>query len=200
MCRLFESIKVVDGRLLNIDYHNSRLNRSRRELFNCTDEVDLRDVIEIPPDLPRAVYKCRVEYAAGIERVEFTQYQRRIINTLTLVECDTIEYAHKYVDRGGIHQLLEGIVTDDILIVKHGLITDTSFANIVFHDGARWLTPATPLLKGTARARLLNQHTVIAEEIRVSDLRRFTKAAIINAMLDLEDERTIPIKAITPCS
>jgi 4-amino-4-deoxychorismate lyase len=169
-------------------------------LFNCTNEVGLRDVIDIPPDLPAAVHKCRVEYAAGIERVEFTKYQRRTVNTLTLVECDTIEYAHKYVDRGGIHQLLEGIVTDDILIVKHGLITDTSFANIVFYDGARWLTPATPLLPGTARARLLHQQTIMTEEIRVNDLRHFTKAAIINAMLDLKDARTIPIEAITPCS
>ena len=200
MCRLIESIKVVDGQLLNIDYHNARFNRSRRELFNCTDEVDLRDGIDIPLDLPRAVHKCRVEYAAGIERVEFTKYQRRTINTLTLVECDTIEYAHKYVDRTGIHQLLEGIVTDDILIVKHGLITDTSFANIVFHDGARWLTPATPLLPGTARARLLDHRTIIAQEIRVSDLRHFAKAAIINAMLDLNDECTIRMEAITPCS
>ena len=46
---------------------------------------------------------------------------------------------------------------DDILIVKNGLLTDTSIANIALYDGNDWYTPLHPLLKGTKRAELLDK-------------------------------------------
>jgi 4-amino-4-deoxychorismate lyase len=187
MSRLFESIRIVDGSAQHLDYHNARLNCSRRELFGCTDVIELKDIIHIPRDLGRDVHKCRVIYAQGIEQIEFVPYQRRDIKTLTLVECDSIEYAHKFVDRECIESLFKDVRTDDILIVKHSRVTDASFANVIFHDGAKWLTPSTPLLSGTARARLLETGTIIADEIRKTDLRHFKKAALINAMTGLED-------------
>ena len=191
MSRLFESIRIVDGLAHHLDYHNARLNRSRRELFGSADVIELKDVIHIPHNLGRDVHKCRVVYAEGIEQIEFVPYQRRDIKTLTLVECDSIEYAHKFVDRTCIDSLFKDVGTDDILIVKHGRVTDASFANVIFHDGAKWLTPSTPLLPGTARARLLETVTIIADEIRKTDLRHFKKAALINAMTGLED--TVPL-------
>jgi 4-amino-4-deoxychorismate lyase len=73
----------------------------------------------------------------------------------------------------------------DVLIVKNGLITDTSFANIAFSDGNKWYTPDTPLLKGTQRAYYLAQGILTERRISPADLRGFTKARLINAMLDL---------------
>lgn len=197
MSRLFETIRVVDKTLRNVDYHNARLNRSRRELFGCTNTFDLRDLVHVPPDLGLGEYKCRVVYATTIEQFEFVPYQRRAVRSLTLVECDTIEYAHKFVDRTCIDSLLQGILTDDILIIKHGRITDASFANIVFCDGTKWITPSTPLLPGTARARLLDQGRITTDEIKPRDLRHFTKAVLINAMLDLKDDCSISMENIT---
>lgn len=196
MWPLFESIKVLDGSLLNIEYHNARLNRSRRELFGHTDAIDLRDVARVPPDLGLGEYKCRVVYATSIEQFEFVPYQRRTIKSLTLVECDTIEYAHKFVDRTCIDFLLHGTLTDDIMIIKHGRITDASFANIVFYDGTKWITPSAPLLPGTARARLLDHRRITADEIRAHDLKHFKKAVLINAMLDLKDACSISMQDI----
>lgn len=191
MSRLFESIRIVDGSAQHLDHHNARLNHSRRELFGSADVIELEDVMHIPSDLGRGVYKCRVVYAEGIEQIEFIPYKRRDIKTLTLVECDSIEYAHKFVERKCIESLFNGVKTDDILIVKHGRVTDASFANVIFHDGAKWLTPSTPLLRGTARARLLETGTIIADEIRKTDLRHFKKVALINALVRLED--TVPL-------
>jgi len=116
--------------------------------------------------------------------------------SLTIVESNTITYDHKFTDRSEIEALRRGITTDDIVIVKNGHITDTSFSNIVFHDGIRWLTPSTPLLYGTARERLLSDHSIIEEEIRFTDLRHFKKAALINAMIDLDEAEEIPMDAI----
>jgi 4-amino-4-deoxychorismate lyase len=91
---------------------------------------------------------------------------------------------------------MKDVRTDDILIVKNGYITDASFASVVFHDGAKWITPSTPLLAGTTTARLLECHAIIAGEIRKGDLRHFKKAALINAMIDLEDASLLGIENI----
>ena len=62
---------------------------------------------------------------------------------------------------------------DDILIVKRGMVTDSSYANIVFRRGKRWYTPWSALLKGTMRLNLLERNKIYEEEIRVEDLRIF---------------------------
>ncbi len=196
MSLLFETIRTHNGVFVNLAYHNARLNRSRLALFGCTQPLDLAVEVGIPADIPRGTTRCRVDYGIGIGRVEFSAYEKRNVRSLTLVESDTISYEHKYTDRSVFEALRAGVATDDILIVKNGLITDTSFANIVFHDGVRWLTPATPLLRGTARERLLADQSIVEEEIRVDDLRRFRKAALINVMMDLGEVDAIPIDAI----
>lgn len=196
MSLLFETIRVVDRIPFNLDYHNARLNRSRRALFGCADTIDLKEVIRIPDDIGKGEIKCRVEYAEAIVQVEFDTYHRREIKSLSLVECDSIEYDHKFVDRTCIESLVKVVPTDDILIVMHGRITDASFANVVFHDGTKWITPSTPLLFGTARARLLDNHAIVADEIKKSDLRLFTKVALINAMLDFEEARSLDIDSV----
>jgi 4-amino-4-deoxychorismate lyase len=85
---------------------------------------------------------------------------------------------------------------DEILIIKNGFVTDTSFSNIVFFDGIKWITPSTYLLNGTQRQQLLQQGAIIEEEIRPSDLKHFRFAKLINAMLDLETSPSIDILII----
>ena len=85
---------------------------------------------------------------------------------------------------------------DDILIIKNGLITDISFANICFYNGKNWYTPSTPLLKGTCREKLLKQNSIIEKEIGISDLDYFSHFTIINAMRGEELSELIPVKKI----
>jgi 4-amino-4-deoxychorismate lyase len=196
MSQLFETIKFQNGILHNIEYHNARLNKSRNKVFGCHDTIDLRDFIHTPKSLDRNVYRCRVVYSEKIEQVEFLSYSIKRVTTLKLVECDTIEYNHKWVDRKCFEDLLTDIDTDDILIVKNGFITDTSYANIVFYDGFKWVTPSTPLLRGTKREKLLNEKTISEADIKKNDLKLFSKAVLINAMMDLEESPLIDIKNI----
>ncbi|TAL37243.1 MAG: hypothetical protein EPN93_06005 [Spirochaetes bacterium] len=188
MSLLLESIRVQDGALFNAHLHNERMNRSRRALFGCGGDVDLRAMVRVPEEFRAGLVKCRVLYRADIERIEFAHYTRRTVRSLRLVRSDTIEYSHKYADKSALQALLalrNGC--DDILIVKHGLVTDTSFSNIAFFDGARWVTPAEPLLEGTRRAGLLAQGSLFEEDIRERDLSRFRAARCINCMLDPGD-------------
>jgi len=161
-----------------------------------TAPIDLAGSIVIPDNLPPGIHRCRVFYGEHVDEITFTPYIRREVGSLTLVGADDISYGHKFTDRSAIERLRQGIAGDDILIVRRGLITDTSYSNIVFFDGARWVTPASPLLPGTARARLLDEWRITAEEIRVGDLGRFTRAVLVNAMIEFRKDRWIDVKDI----
>jgi 4-amino-4-deoxychorismate lyase len=197
MCLLLETIKIKDKLLQNIDFHNERLNRSRFELLRCKDEIDLEKEVEVPATLTSAVYKCRVLYGKQIEKIEFQPYLLKPIQTLKIVEANEINYTYKFADRTHLEQLKFDLPPhDDILIVKNHCITDTSYANIVFFDGKNWLTPDTPLLRGTKRSQLLQKQVIQEHRIRLEDLPKFQYAKIINAMIDLEESPMISMDSI----
>jgi 4-amino-4-deoxychorismate lyase len=195
MCRslrFFETIKIQHRKPQNIAWHNQRFNQTRIKLFGIKEPTLLENFIEIPNDLDKGVFKCRIIYSVEIEKIEFEKYSPRKIQSLKVVECNDIDYSHKYYDRTKLNELLQQKGNcDDILIVKNGLITDTSYANIVFWDGGNWVTPSRPLLAGTARARLLDLQMIMEKEIRIKDLEYFKKARIINAMVDLDESNDI---------
>jgi 4-amino-4-deoxychorismate lyase len=183
MCLLLESIRVQDGALVNVRLHNDRMNRSRRALFSSGGMLDLGERIVVPEEFRAGIVKCRVLYREAIERVEFAFYRRRVVRSLQLVRGDTVEYAHKYEDKSALHALLARRgECDDILIVKNGRITDTSFSNIALFDGTHWVTPDAPLLEGTMRAGLIAAGRLVPVEIRVEDLGSYREAHCINCM------------------
>lgn len=172
----------------NIELHNKRLNKARKEFFGCTDLIDLNGVIKIPKEIGNDLFKCRVIFDKEIRKVEFLPYKKPEIKSLKIVECNDIDYKYKYLDRTKIEELVKQKGDcDDVLIVKNGLVTDTSISNICFYDGRKWLTPMSPLLKGTKREKLLKEGEIFKQKITRNDLKNFIKASLINAMLDLSD-------------
>ena len=116
-----------------------------------------------------------------------------------LVSAAELDYSYKYVNRDSLDALKKSRTDnplEDILIVKNGCITDTSFSNIAFYNGSSWVTPDTPLLKGTKRACYLQSGKLMEKRITPDDLRQFHKARLINAMLDLEIGEDISINNI----
>ena len=71
---------------------------------------------------------------------------------------------------------------DDIIIVKNGNLTDSSYSNLAFNDGSKWITPSTPLLTGTRRGQLIESGELYEEELKVSDLKYFHSCSLINAL------------------
>jgi 4-amino-4-deoxychorismate lyase len=186
MCRLFETIRILDGVPQNQGLHEKRLNASSRKLFGSTGAISLTEHISVPDDCLTGVYRCRVIYDESVVSVEFIPYQPAAVRTLKVVSADEIEYSLKYLDRTCLTSLIDREVADDVLIIKNGFVTDTSYSNIVFTDGRKWITPDTPLLKGTMREKLLLDGTIMEERITVDDLGRFTHFRLINAMLGLD--------------
>lgn len=187
--QLLETIRCQQGQLENLSYHEARLYRTRRDLFGATERWQLDELIPIPGNLiAERVYRCRVTYgAARIESVEFIPYQRRPIRSLELVPADALDYVHKYADRTALNAYAERSPADDVVFVKNGLLTDTSYANLALFDGTYWYTPHAPLLAGTRRAQLLAEGVLIPERIAVEDLRYFQKIRLLNAMMRWEE-------------
>ena len=197
MSLLFETIRLQDGVLQNLEFHNFRLNHSRKSLYKSTDIFDLEQIIQIPGSSKKGLFKCRVSYSREIKTIEFEPYVPHIVKSLRLIEANTILYNYKYTNRGRINELLTKRERfDEILIVKNGLITDTSYTNIIFFDGTKWVTPSTPLLHGTMRSFLLKNEVISEMKIKVPDLKQFQKARLINAMLPFESGKDIKIEKI----
>ena len=150
----------------------------------------------LPPD--NNLYRCRITYDEENITVEYIPYAKRMISTLQLIQIDTLEYSLKYANRKELDTLFSQRETaDDILIIKDGLITDTTIANIAFYDGERWLTPKYPLLHGTTRARLLDEKKIIEADIKPSDIPRYSEFALMNAMIGFSKIKNgiiLPIK------
>jgi 4-amino-4-deoxychorismate lyase len=188
MFQLIETIKVIDGLFQNLPYHNSRLNKARRELFSVTDELDIEKLVHVPASFDKGIYKCTVTYGKEISEINFQLYIIRRIRNLKIVTDNSIEYSYKYADRTSLNKLLElKGDCDEIVIVKNSYITDTSFTNLIFFDGVKWYTPDLPLLKGTKREKLLQQGMIMETRICLDDLTKYSRVGLINAMLEPED-------------
>jgi 4-amino-4-deoxychorismate lyase len=185
MSLLIESIKLIDGEFCNLFYHEQRMNRSLKWLCGADDMFELEAFLK-QIDFPKqGLYKCRIVYDDNSREVEFTPYTVKPINSLRVVEHDRINYEFKYADRKTINRLFDlRKECDDVLIVKRGFITDTSYCNIVFRRGPRWYTPWSALLKGTQRQKLLQFNQIIEEDIHIEDIGSFETFKLINAMVE----------------
>jgi len=188
-------MKLENRQIQHIEWHNKRFNEARRQLFGMGDELDLRQIVSIPVSLQNVVYKCRLLYREKVEEIQFQIYNPRNVRVLQLLNDDEIDYAYKYEDRSAFDRLLaKKGDADDILIVKNGCITDTSYSNIAFFDGKRWWTPDTFLLNGTQRQRLIAEGVITVAPITPSDLGCFSQAKPINALLDFKMTPVVEIR------
>lgn len=196
MSRFIESICITDGNIRNLAFHQARMNRSRYKLLGIDKEINLEQFI-ISNQIPEnGKFKCRIIYDEKIESIEFLPYKIRNIDSIKLIENNEIEYSHKFLDRKAFQLLSDSVTEDEILIIKNGRITDTSYSNIVFFDGKKWITPSTFLLNGTMRQHLLNSNQIIEQEINTNDLNNFICFKLINAMMDLDESPELDIGII----
>jgi 4-amino-4-deoxychorismate lyase len=132
-----------------------------------------------------------------VDEITIERYARNRVNSLRLVDGGNLDYQYKYAVRTHIDQLFRQRQNcDDVLIIKHGLITDTSYANVAFYDGVHWYTPATPLLAGTKRQELLDQDKLIRRDISPSDVANFSHCIVFNAMLGFNERWAMPVDKI----
>lgn len=178
-----ETIKSVDGKLFHMPYHQKRYT-AVLESLGIENIQNLEDYIEPPLE---GLYRCRLLYTPSDIRVTYHEYIKRDISSLKLIFNNDIEYSKKSSNRDEIEALFsQRGDADDILIIKNLLVCDTSIANIALYRSGMWITPKSPLLKGTTRARFIEEGKLIEADIKVSELRTFSQIALLNAMIDFD--------------
>lgn len=187
MSLLIESIKLLNGEFYNLFYHEQRMNQSLRALCGSEEHFYLEEFLNRLQKPPNGFYKCRLVYDETTTDVEFIPYVPKKVESLRIIEHDRIRYDFKFADRKNIDRLFAlRQDCDDILIVKEGKVTDTSFSNVIFCREKKWYTPWSALLKGTMRQNLLDRNKIYEEEITIKDISSFETFKIINAMVGFD--------------
>jgi 4-amino-4-deoxychorismate lyase len=192
MSLFIESIKVLNGKFYNLDFHQDRINRTLNQ-FYPNHQIDL-NIFNVPQIFSNGLFKFRLLYSNKIEKYEYLSYRLKEIKSLKIVNSDNLNYEFKYQERTAIHRLFaQRCDCDDILIVRNNLITDTSYCNILLEKDNKLFTPSNPLLKGTQRDFLLSQGLIEEREIRISEINYYKALYLINCMIDFTDKIKIEI-------
>lgn len=192
----FESIRLQDGAFHLLPWHQARMERSIRAHFEIESFPQLNDILNTFNPPQHGCFKCRISYGERLAAPELIPYRTKGIRSLHLVSANDLEYSYKSTNRQQLDALFNQRGNyDDVLIIKNGQVTDTSYCNIVFFDGKHWITPTQPLLEGVQRSFLLQKGIIHEAEIRSEDLFSFQSFKLINAMLPWEVAVEIPINA-----
>ena len=175
---MLETIAIRNGVVQNLSYHLKRMKAS--------GFIPKTIMLDIPNDCLLGVVKCRIIYRQSIDSLCFEKYNLRRIEQVKLVEANNLSYNRKYANRESLNAFVNQYpLADDIIFIKQGLVTDSSFANIVIDYKGTLLTPKNPLLNGTKRQWLLDNKKIQEEDISVDMLLNANAIFYINAMIEL---------------
>ncbi|MDE5930490.1 MAG: aminotransferase class IV [Muribaculaceae bacterium] len=189
-------------------YHLTALHRER--MLRTSPELRLPPgdmecwLPPVPDDLQDLTVKCRITYDTEIRTIEFEPYSPRCVRSLQMVCDDCIDYHLKYADRSCLDSLRSRRgQADEIIIVKNGLVTDTSYSSLLFKAGDKLYTPATPLLRGVMVASLLAAGALVRTELTPDDILPgnslgITHALLVNAMMPPGTISPVDIRNIYP--
>ena len=193
---VFETLRVEDGRAIEVRAHIARLRRSVAELYGGDLPSDLADRIDAAA-AGTVLGRLRVVFAGGIEidLRPFVDDDAPLV--LEPVAVPGGLGAHKWQDR----RLLEALETHvapraPLLVDLDGRVLETSRANLFAQVGGRLLTPPADgrILPGTARAALLGQGDAAEAPLTLDDVYAAERVVITNAL------RGVQPAAIAPCA
>lgn len=191
MYRCIESIKLLNGCFIRLQRHQTRVDKAFETLYPNYPAIQLAPVLAASSFPLSGLYKCRIVFDTEIRLIEFTPYKLREIKTLKLVETDAESCEFKHENREDLNKAFRlRADCDDVLLVKNGLLTDSSYANIALFDGKNWITPKHPIIYGTNRAQLLADRKITEADINVHELPNFLKIRLFNAMIEFGETET----------
>jgi len=177
--KYFETIRCEDFEVFYLEYHKKRVSDT------IGLNLDLASYIYPPTN---DLYRCKIIYDnSEILDVQYHLYKKRDIKSFKIVYDDNIVYNKKYLNRQNLDNLFDKKQEcDEIIIIKNGLVTDTTIANIAIFYENRWITPKKPLLYGTTRARLLENEQIFQKDITLHMLKDAKQIALLNAMIGFD--------------
>lgn len=210
---LLETIRIEDGRAWNLDQHRQRISRGFQACYGepngpqswSLDLIMAEALQEVTRRGGTGRWRCRLLYRNTKFEWSVEPYKLRRPRYLYLVDAQGLEYSHKYLDRRAITALREAVAAKlepvdfdwDILLVRDGLILDTSYSAVIIESNEGLTTPRLPLLPSTRIASLLLESgdalgpKLRSDDIKVSHLAKIKRIFLINAMIGLEDAVTV---------
>ena len=175
----FETIKCEDFEIFNLEYHNKRVANT------IGLNINLQEYIYPPSE---ELLRCKITYNDyEVLNVEYFPYIKREIKSFKLIFDDEISYNKKYLNRENLDNLFsKKDSADEIIIIKNGIVTDTTIANIAIFYENIWLTSKNCLLNGTTKNRLLEEKFLIEKDITPKMLKDASKIALMNAMIGFD--------------
>jgi 4-amino-4-deoxychorismate lyase len=186
---IFTSIKIVDGQVQLPSWH---LHRIKHALTINNSNMKFNSLSELIAKVPlpqEGVHKLKViVHGKGMIEYVIEPYMLKQIDKVRFVQANNIEYENKFLNRNAINVIKQNHApqeNEDVVILKHSEITDSSYSNICFWDGKQWVTPKSYLLNGIKRQYLLATNQIAEKEISLLDIANYSKLCFINAMLEL---------------
>lgn len=196
MYQFIESIKIENGQAFLLNLHQQRVYQTFAN-FNHKCIINLPALFSSLQPPQKGLYKWRIIYNLnGNFEHQFIPYSFTEIKDFELVENNEINYSFKYLDRTHLDTMKKQASTQEIVIVKKGFITDTTFSNLIFLKNGIWHTPKTFLFNGVQRLNLLHLGIIQETEINLENLKEFSHFQIINAMNDFNSSFIYPINKI----
>lgn len=186
MYRWIESMRVENGQVQNLAWHQKRVDNTFNSFAPDIAPLSLYFILA-EVNLPHeGVFKLRLVY--DLERIidlQISNYTIQYISKFYLVDESEISYSFKFEDRACLDNLdhLEA----EPIILQQELVTDTRYSNLIFRNDEGWFTPTSYLLNGTMRQKLLADGDVKECMIGINDLQHYTHFKMINAMMPLKD-------------
>lgn len=179
MEKYFETIKCDDYEVFNLSYHENRIAKTIGLNLNLQEYI-------YPPN--SQLLRCKLIYDdSGVLDVEFFPYKKREVKSFKILFDDEIEYSKKHLNRNSLDELfLKKEECDEIIIIKNGIVTDTSIANIAIFYENHWLISKNSLLEGTTKTRLVENKELIEKDITLEMLQSASKIALLNAMIGFD--------------
>ncbi|HOA07083.1 MAG TPA: aminotransferase class IV [Spirochaetota bacterium] len=181
--RFIETVRIENGILCNFESHNARIASTFAKYFPLSDPFVIKD-IQLDSVPVKGKYKLRIVYSGDDRNISVEKYAVKKIRSVLAVECSDAEYSFKHEDRS-LFSFLKNNDFDEIIVLKKGMVTDSSFSNLAFYDSGKWYTPEKFLLNGTMRQKLLADKIIYEKKIPAEDIKKYEKISFINSMLDL---------------
>ena len=188
MFPLFESIKIENGKIFLTEFHQKRMDKTFNMFYHKENPWKLKQIfsqIKVPLN---GLYKMKFNYSEKKYKIEFKKYLLKKIAKIKCYEINDFTYSFKFSDRRKIEYFYtKKLDCQDILMIKNGYLTDTSYCNIILFDGFSWFTPEKPLLEGVQREKLLESKMISKTKIKLNEINDFKQFRLINAMIKFED-------------
>lgn len=185
MFPFIESILLIDHKMPLLHWHQQRFERTQLAHYGRIIYPSIEDIISkktYSTELGMK-YKCRIVYTQNTLHVDIQPYSKKQIDSLSLLSNDTIDYSYKSSDRQVFETLQSKLKKgQEAVIVRAGMLTDTTFTNIALWDGQKWWTPKSPLLKGVQRAYLLEHEMIFEKNITIPQLKEYSAIKLFNSL------------------